>query len=444
MPRRTNDFQELVSLIQQVLMPTGAKVTESAMIETTDGRTAREIDVLIDSAIGPYRIRIAVEAKKESRKMDEARFDAIVGKYLQDGGVRVNKVVVVAYAGFTQGVIERATLLDIELVTLREAESIDWSRLRPPEACMQSAVDLTDIEFDADALAAFGGSVPNDAQIICSCGWRYGTPHNYARHVFWNKVLRESRADLLRFDNEVMTTSADKKLRIATRPHEPHQLFLSHGEARVAVSEFAFKVRLFKLPEVPSPFTGQIGFSHSPHVCTVEFAPRIEGIDARQMLDSAIIKCSCCGRNHGTVRQWAHEVALSKFLNRNEEAQKLLLGGLKQSPDGNAHLIASWPFPGKLRVHVADAEYSPESVKIDIHAVAAKGTMEHKQYELSRPDGTTSVVDSFEGVVGGKRLRMVMPDGLSSKKVVLRIDNAGEAAVQHPVDPPPEARETNF
>ena len=185
MPKRTNDFQELVALIQKVLVPEGASITESAMVETTDGTSEREIDILIDSAVGPYRIRVAVEAKDESRKMDLTRFDAIVGKYLVDGGVRVNKVVLVVHNGFTADTISRAKLLDIDLVVLSEAKSIDWSRLKPAEVCLQSAVELVDTAFDDEVRQAFGGSIPSDAQIVCSCGWRHGQPSSYARYCFW-------------------------------------------------------------------------------------------------------------------------------------------------------------------------------------------------------------------------------------------------------------------
>lgn len=424
MPKRTNDFQELVSLIQQALLPDGAKVTESAMVKTTDGASEREIDILIDSAIGPYRIRVAVEAKKESRKMDLARFDAIVGKYLSDGGVRVNKVVVVAHNGFTPDTITRARLLDIELVTLSEAKSTDWSRLKPPHLCLQSAIELIETEFDEEVRTAFGNSIPSDAQIVCSCGWQHGPPSSYARHSFLRTVLRDRRPELLKSDEEVIAQGVEKKFQITINPVEPHQIFLEYRGVRVIVKTFSFKVRLFKPPPTPEPPAGQIKMSHAPHVCGVLFTPEIKGIDHRTLLDKSNVKCACCDKDHGTVRQWTSKIAITNFLNRNGEAQKLLADGLCKSPTGNAHLITDWPVPSNIRVAVEGVEHAPQSMKIDIHAVTANGKMEHKQFEMRRSDGTASIVDSFEGIVGGKRLRMIMPDGLSSKRIVLRVDSA--------------------
>jgi hypothetical protein len=115
-------------LVQRALAPEGAVVTPSALMETgTQGET-REIDVLIETRIGEYRIRIAVEAKDEGRPMDSTKFESIIGKYLVEGGLKVNKIVVVTHHGYYEPVIERARRLDIELLTLEEAKQIDWSQ----------------------------------------------------------------------------------------------------------------------------------------------------------------------------------------------------------------------------------------------------------------------------------------------------------------------------
>lgn len=419
MPKRTNDFQELVALIQRALVPEGATITESAMVETSDGRTAREIDILIDSAVGPYRIRVAVEAKKQFRKMDEVAFDSIVGKYLHEGGVHVNKIVVVAHKGFTEGVITRARVLKIDLIKLSEANSVDWSRLRPPHSCLQAAVELIAIEYDDAVRNQFGGNVPDEAQIVCSCGQHYGPPRNYARYVFSNMIVQQKREEVLDADRQVMETGEEKKLKIAIKPAEPHQVFLTCGNVRAAIQEFAFKVRLF----VPPSRFSHLKMALAPHVCKVRFIPEILGVDQAELLDNAKVSCSCCGRDHGTVRKWAHYLALTSYLAQNPGAQKALQDGLKRSPNGEAHLIACWPVPSRFRIQVGGQTYAPQTVEIDIHAVTATGEMSHAQYEMCNSDGTTSRLDSFEAVVAGKRLRIVMPDGTASKKIVLRIDN---------------------
>ncbi len=58
MPKRTNDFQKLVRLIQQAFAPKGATVTESAMEPVPGFKNPREIDILVQTQVGPYRTRL--------------------------------------------------------------------------------------------------------------------------------------------------------------------------------------------------------------------------------------------------------------------------------------------------------------------------------------------------------------------------------------------------
>ena len=55
-------------MIERALAPRGAKITESALVPGIDEDDEREIDILIESALGPHIIKVAVEAKDEGRK----------------------------------------------------------------------------------------------------------------------------------------------------------------------------------------------------------------------------------------------------------------------------------------------------------------------------------------------------------------------------------------
>src|SRR5688572_30197600 len=100
MPKRTNEFQKIVALIQSALAPEEAVVTESAIV-SIDGFD-REIDVLIEAEVGMYRMKVAVEAKDHGRPLDVTAIEAVLGKYgAANRGVRVNQVVVVSRSGFT-------------------------------------------------------------------------------------------------------------------------------------------------------------------------------------------------------------------------------------------------------------------------------------------------------------------------------------------------------
>jgi hypothetical protein len=424
MPQRTNDFQELVALVQKALRPEGAKVTESAMVPSNDGATMREIDVLVDTPVGPYCIQIAVEAKDERRKMDLTKFESILGKYLVDGGVSVQKVVVVTHHGFSETVVERAKLLEIDLYTLQEARTLDWTRFRPPVPCLESAVEILGLTYNDEVPQAFGGTVPTDSRIACECGRTYPKQRDYANYFFFTHVLKTKREELIRFDNEAMTRDEGRKLKVEFGPSSPHRPSLQHGSVSIPITKFGLEV-LLKRPQAPKLFfDNNMRFEMAPHVCRMEFIPPITTSSPKEVLNSARIVCSCCQKDHGAVKAWAHRIAIENILAKRPDLQRSLTDSLQASATGDATLSVEFPFEKKHRVVIDGEEFSPSTARIVVHAVAATGRLEHRQLEYCKSDGTKSIVDKFEAALGGKRLRLLMPDGLSSKKLILRIDNA--------------------
>lgn len=181
MPQRTNEFQELVSLIQRALAPKGAKITDSAMVNVPGMKAPREIDVLIETDVGPYQIKIAVEAKNESRKFDSTKLDAIIGKYRSDGGVKVDKIVVITQSGFYQPVIERAQVLGIELLTLNQAISADWANLYPRKIQLCIPPHICSIQFEPPIESISLNEVLTDGRVFCSHGTEFGVLKRFAK-----------------------------------------------------------------------------------------------------------------------------------------------------------------------------------------------------------------------------------------------------------------------
>src|SRR5262249_28609687 len=75
MPQRTNPFQELVALIEHAFAKDGDKVTPSAMVKVHGLETEREVDILRETPNGLYTIKVALEAKDESRTMELTTFE---------------------------------------------------------------------------------------------------------------------------------------------------------------------------------------------------------------------------------------------------------------------------------------------------------------------------------------------------------------------------------
>lgn len=121
MPKRTNDFQKLVDIIQRLYAPKNATVTTSAMLTPSSGGTPREIDILVEFKTDLYPFKVAVEAKDYSRSIDATVVETYGGKYNSNGGIIVDKVIIVAHS-FTETAKKRANELGFSLHTINELD----------------------------------------------------------------------------------------------------------------------------------------------------------------------------------------------------------------------------------------------------------------------------------------------------------------------------------
>ena len=190
MPKRTNDFQQLVDLLQRALAPKGAKITSSAMVPGSQSGNLREIDVLIETKVGPYNMKIAVEAKDHKRKLNVNDIEALIGKYFS-GDFHVNHVVIVAHCGFTEGAQKKAAANNVELKTLTEANKEDWTTKIPQSINFKIEPHIVGIQLMPPDI------LPSDDSLLCKgaffckcCGKKSGTPQELAhRWVFHNPEL---------------------------------------------------------------------------------------------------------------------------------------------------------------------------------------------------------------------------------------------------------------
>lgn len=123
MPKRTNDFQSMIALIERQLAPKGARVTESKLLRDQREGEEREIDILIEIEIGDHPIKIGVECINQGRPASVEWIDKILGKYRN---LPINKVVAVSQSGFTKSALKKATGANIETLTLKEGAKTDW------------------------------------------------------------------------------------------------------------------------------------------------------------------------------------------------------------------------------------------------------------------------------------------------------------------------------
>jgi hypothetical protein len=178
MPKRTNDFQQLVHMVEQAYAPFGAKVTESAM------ENMREIDVLIEppAITALHRIKIAVETKDEKRPLDVIVVEQYIGKYTGKGSIQVDQVVLVARNGFTKGARERAELVGMKLFVLNEVTQSDWTKLVPQQLAFKMPLHIDSVELFPPVPSKNGSDPLHDGRFVCPVhGTDYGSPLQWAQ-----------------------------------------------------------------------------------------------------------------------------------------------------------------------------------------------------------------------------------------------------------------------
>jgi len=123
MPKRSNDFQKLIYLIENVLNDGNAKVIQSAEVVDNDTGNIREVDILIESIIGTHNVKIGIECVSKSRSADVKWIEEMSRKHESLG---TNKLILVSKSGFTKSAKIKASKQNIEIYTLEDAEKIDW------------------------------------------------------------------------------------------------------------------------------------------------------------------------------------------------------------------------------------------------------------------------------------------------------------------------------
>lgn len=123
MPKRSNEFQTLIALIESALANASVQVTESKLVKNGAG-VEREIDIALEGAVNDYPILVAIECRDHKRKRTVEWVDQVIGKY---DGILANKVVLVSRNGFTKEATRRANEVGYETLSLIQAQSHDWA-----------------------------------------------------------------------------------------------------------------------------------------------------------------------------------------------------------------------------------------------------------------------------------------------------------------------------
>lgn len=117
------EYERLAARIYDELEPQ-ARVTHNDKIQGLDSGTMRQIDVCIRTVMAAHELLVVVDAKDHKARIDVTKVGAFASLVTD---VRASKGILVSNAGFTKNAMEYARKLGIDLCSLHDARSRNWS-----------------------------------------------------------------------------------------------------------------------------------------------------------------------------------------------------------------------------------------------------------------------------------------------------------------------------
>jgi len=114
-------------LIEKALRPQGANVTESKELLDHILSEEREVDIVIEFVDGIHPVTIGVECKGGGKKPGRATVEWVEQMWGKHMTLPTDKLILVAKAGFTSSAEKKAAFLNIETLSLSQAENSDWT-----------------------------------------------------------------------------------------------------------------------------------------------------------------------------------------------------------------------------------------------------------------------------------------------------------------------------
>ena len=154
MPRRSNNFQRLVYLIQRILTP-GWEVTESEMLVDRITKEQREVDIVIRGNVGPHPFLIGIECAGRKRKAGVEWVEQLAKKH----ETLTDKLILVSERGFYRTAEAKAKQLGVQThsfgvllkdpgATMRDMITVGWVKL---DGNMECSLETRGREIEVDA-----------------------------------------------------------------------------------------------------------------------------------------------------------------------------------------------------------------------------------------------------------------------------------------------------
>ena len=122
MPKRSNRFQRLVTLLYERLGP-GWTVEESALLCDSAAQCLREVDIVARGTVATHSLILSVECRDHARPADVSWIDSMAKKHEY---LPTSKLVLWSRAGFSRAARTKAKSLKIDTVSQDTVGRVDW------------------------------------------------------------------------------------------------------------------------------------------------------------------------------------------------------------------------------------------------------------------------------------------------------------------------------
>jgi hypothetical protein len=208
MPKRTNDFQELIASIYRQIVSEGGVVTESGSVFDEEAKTLREVDILVEYRFAHHNFILAIECRDRSRKDSVQWIDELIGKL---GSLKVDKLVAVSKKGFAKAAARKALANGIETLTLEEAGEKDWDKYHKRLGLLVMSDDnyqLIDVQYD-DGKQYLSLTELGLDNVVIKDDIRLGTAKEVFEYFFINILLPKIKERVAREYQQIYKTKED-------------------------------------------------------------------------------------------------------------------------------------------------------------------------------------------------------------------------------------------
>jgi hypothetical protein len=123
MPKRTDEFQDLIHLLERQLAPAGATVHASRLLQDAASGERREVDIVIEHSTGIHPVRIGIEVIAHKRPASSTWIESIAAKHRD---LPIDKTIAVSKSGYYKPALKKAEARKIDALTLEQATDLDW------------------------------------------------------------------------------------------------------------------------------------------------------------------------------------------------------------------------------------------------------------------------------------------------------------------------------